>query len=206
MNRLSRLGNLPLTPPILASLYPDISAISKKLSKMENDGALLRLKRGLYVVSPEISGCPLSTGLISNDIYFPSYISRHTALRYYGLIPEAVFTVQAMTVKHSRRFVNSVGRFEYTHISREAFPIGLTRTTEGGVRFIIATPEKALCDLIASTSGLTLRYKTEALTFLEDNLRLDMDCLKTMDTNILEQYVEVGKKADSIRTILKLIK
>lgn len=173
---------------------------------MEHDGELIRLKRGLYVVSPEISGRRLSTGLISNDIYFPSYVSRHTALRFYGLIPETVFTVQAMTIKHSRSFVNSIARFEYDHISRDAFPIGLTRQSEGEATFIIASPEKALCDLIASTSGLVLRYKSEAVTFLEDDLRLDMDCLKTMDAGILEQYIEVGKKADSIRTILKLIR
>ena len=206
MEVLSQLGNVPFTLPVVASLYPGVSAVSKKLSKLEDDGALLRLKRGLYVVSSEISGRPLSSGLISNDIYSPSYISCHTALRYYGLIPETVFTIQAMTVKHSRTFVNDVGRFEYTHISRDIFPIGLTRMSEGGVKFIIATPEKALCDLIATTSGLTLRYKSEAVRYLEEDLRLDMDCLDGMDTDILERYIEAGKKAGSIRTILKLIR
>ena len=206
MNRLLQLGNLPVTSSVVASLYPDIIAVNKKLSKMEGDGVLLRLKRGLYVVSPEISGKRLSQGLISNDIYFPSYISRHTALRFYGLIPETVFTVQAMTIKHSRNFVNEVGRFEYVHISREAFPIGLTRKREGDVTFIIATPEKALCDLIASTSGLVLRYKSEAVRYLEEDLRFDMDCLEGMDADVFERYIEVGKKADSIRTILKLIR
>ena len=30
-----------------------------------------------------------------------SYVSMKTALRYYGLIPEAVYTTQSMTLKHS---------------------------------------------------------------------------------------------------------
>lgn len=205
MNRLATLGNIPVTSAVIASLYPDIMATNKKVAKLESEGRLIRLKRGLYVVSPSISGCRLSTGLMANDIYFPSYVSMHTALRHYELIPETVFTTQSMTIKHSRSFENVFGRFEYTHVSMETFPIGLTQHTDGKATFVIATPEKALCDLIAFTGGLSLRYKVEAVKFLEDDLRLDMDWFETLDKEILEQYVMVGKKPESIRTILKLL-
>lgn len=206
MNPLSELGNLPLTPAVLTTLYPRLTAIGKKVARLEREGTLVRLKRGLYVVSPRVSGCPLSTGLLSNDIYAPSYVSQLTALRYYGLIPETVVTIQAMTTKHSRLFTNAVGRFAYTRTTPEAFAIGLTQQLEAGTRFIIATPEKALCDLIATTPGLNLRYPGEALRYLRDDLRLDTDYLPRLDTRILRQYIAVGKKARSIRTLLQLLR
>lgn len=205
MKRLEAFGNVPITASAVASVCPGISAMNKKMGAMERKGELLRLRRGLYVVSPEVSGCKLSLELIANALCAPSYVSMLTALRYYGLIPEAVYTMQSMTIGHSRTVETPVGRFDYVHISREAFPIGLTRKTFGQAAFIIASPEKALCDLIASTSGLTLRYKSEALEWLEEFLRFDMDYLGEMDLSVLEEYIKVGKKAESIRTIMRLI-
>ena len=40
----------------------------------------------------EITGKILSTELIANHLYAPSYVSMSSALRYYGLIPETVYT------------------------------------------------------------------------------------------------------------------
>ena len=69
----------------------------------------------------------------------------------------------------------------------------------------MATPEKALCDLIANLPGIKLRYKKEALEFLEENLRFDMDRFYQFNPKIFEDYANIGKKATSIRTILKLL-
>ena len=69
----------------------------------------------------------------------------------------------------------------------------------------MATPEKALCDLIANTPGLNLRVKKEAERFLEEDLRFDMERLASFDKEILLAYSKVGKKATSIQTILKLL-
>lgn len=69
----------------------------------------------------------------------------------------------------------------------------------------MATPEKALCDLIANTPGLNLRFKKEAERFLEEDLRFDMERLASFDKEILLAYSKVGKKATSIQTILKLM-
>lgn len=205
MNRLSVLGSVPVSSSVVTSLYPGVRATNKKVAKLESEGSLIRLKRGLYVVSPEISGCRLSTCLMANEIYSPSYVSMHSALRHYGLIPESVVSTQSMTIKHSRRFENRFGRFEYVRVGRDVFPIGVTQGVECGVRFFIATPEKALCDLVSSTAGLSLRYRTDAVRFLEEDLRFDMDYLSRMDRGVLERYVGVGKKSESIRTIIKLL-
>lgn len=81
-NPLSKLGNIPVTAAILESLFPHIKGGSQKIRQLERDGQIIRLKRGLYVCSPNITGKTLSTELLANHLYTPSYISMSSALRY----------------------------------------------------------------------------------------------------------------------------
>lgn len=204
-NSLIKFGNIPITASALESLFPDIVAKNQKIRLLEKKGELIRLKRGLYVGSPKITGKVLSTELIANHLYAPSYISMSSALCYYGLIPEAVYTVQSMTLKHWRTFDIPVGRFDYITISRSAFSIGLTSVRKEGYAFIIATPEKALCDLIANSSGVNLRYLTDVRAYLEEDIRFNMDELKSLNINVFKEYINVGKKSNSIKTLLSYL-
>lgn len=129
-----------------------------------------------------------------------------TALRYYGLIPEAVYVHQSMTVKHPRSFQTPVGNYDYKYISRKAFPIGVRSMNKGDYAFLIASPEKALCDLIANSSKVILRYMKDVEIYLEQDIRMDMDEFYNMDATIFEDYINVGKKADSISTLLKFLR
>lgn len=203
---MEQLGNIPVTAAALESLYPHIKGGNQKIRLLERDKQIIRLKKGLYVCSPEVTGVTLSTELIANHLYAPSYVSMSSALRYYGLIPEAVYTTQSMTLKHSRDFDTSLGRFDYTHISKAAFPIGLTNIRKDGYAFVIATPEKALCDLVANSTGVNLRYPKEASIYLEEDIRMGLSDFRQMDSAVFEEYAKVGKKSDSIRTLLKLLK
>ncbi len=203
---LSPLGNVPVTSSVVESLFPHYAGKSQKVQRLEKDGELIRLKRGLFVVSPDTSGKALSEGLIANHLYAPSYVSMSSALRYHGLIPEAVYTTQSVTLKASRSFQTPLGLFEYTRQAREVFAIGITNVQEDGYAFLIATPEKALCDLIANSSGVNLRYIKDAVSYLQNDIRMDMEMFRLMDAGILAEYAEVGKKKDSIKTLLKLLR
>lgn len=207
MNRqLSEIGIIPVTTSIIESLYPELKSANKKVTWLEKQGYIIRLKRGLYVVNPEHSGKTLSSELIANHLYTPSYISMSTALRYYGLIPEAVYVNQSMTVKHSRSFQTPVGSYDYKYISREVFSIGVRSIHKGDYAFLIASPEKALCDLIANSSKVNLRYMKDVEIYLEQDIRMDMDEFYKMDETVFEDYIKVGKKADSISILLKLLR
>lgn len=205
-NPLQRLGNIPVTASTLESLFPHIKRGNQKIRLLERDKQIIRLKKGLYVCNPEITGKILSTELIANHLYAPSYVSMSSALRYYGLIPEAVYTKQSMTLKHSKDFDTQLGRFEYTHISKKAFSVGLTSIKKDGYVFVMATPEKALCDLIANSPKVNLRYLKDAEIYLEEDIRMEWEDFKQMNAEIFEEYIKIGKKADSIRTLLKLFK
>ena len=70
----------------------------------------------------------------------------------------------------------------------------------------LSHPEKALCDLIANSSQVYLRYMKDVETYLEQDIRMDLDEFYNMDANIFEEYINVGKKADSISTLLKFLR
>lgn len=53
-------------------------------------------------------------------------ISMQTTLRYYGFIPETVYTTQSMPLKHSRNFDTPLDHFDYQMIAREAFTVSIT--------------------------------------------------------------------------------
>ena len=203
---LEAFSNIPVSTAALSSLFPENKAGGEKVRSLEQKGYVIRLKRGLYVVSPEVSRAPLSMELIANRLYSPSYVSMSSALRYYDLIPETVYTMQSMTVKHSRGFDTSVGRFDYTCMSREAFHVGVTIIDRQTYAFLMASPEKALCDLIANSPKVNLRYMKDVERYLEEDIRLDMEEFFKMDASVFEQYIEVGKKASSIQTLLKCLR
>lgn len=203
---LENIGNIPVSTSALSSLFSEIKAGNQKVRNLELSGKVIRLKKGLYVVDPSVSRVALSTELIANHIYAPSYVSMSSALRYYGLIPETVYTIQSMTIKHSRSFETPIGRFDYTFINREAFHIGITSINKQSYAFLMATPEKALCDLIANSPQVNLRYAKDVEVYLEDDIRMDIDDFRNMDISVFEHYAEVGKKARSIQSLIKYLK
>ena len=206
MNReLREIGIIPVTTSIIESFYHDLKSSEKKVVWLEKNGYIIRLKRGLYVVNPEYTGKRLSNELIANHLYAPSYVSMSTALRYYGLIPEAVYVNQSMTVKHSRSFQTPIGNYDYKCITREAFAVGVRTEHVADYAFLIASPEKALCDLIANSSKVNLRYMKDVENYLENDIRMDMEEFMKFDPRVLEEYIKVGKKADSIATLLKYL-
>lgn len=203
---LAKYGNMPVTAAALALEFPEISKPEQKLGLLERDGDIIRLKRGLYVCPEKVTGKILSPELIANRLLTPSYVSMSTALRYYGLIPEAVYLTQSMTTKEPREYDTPVGRFVYTRMKKEAFNIGIRNVEEDGYSFLIASPEKALCDLIADTPSLLLRYRKEALAYLEEDIRFDMEAFFKLNPVIFGQYIAArGKKSTTVNTILSLL-
>jgi hypothetical protein len=152
-----------------------------------------------------VSGKLLSTELIANHIYGPSYISMESALRYYGLIPESVHMVRSMTTKRSRVFENSISKFDYINCSEEYYPIGINQKTGDDYSFLIASPEKTLCDLIAYTPKVRPRFISAMLLYLEEDLRLDMEAFYKMEVNIFRQCAEVSKKKNDLNNLIKLL-
>lgn len=199
------MGNVPVSMEVLQSLYGDYQSPNMHIAMLEKKGLLIRLKRGLYVVSPEISGKALSMGLIANHLYGPSYVSLHWALRWYGLIPERIDTVTSITTRHTREFENSFGRFTFRGVSQEYFPIGIKSQEDAGLHFLLASPEKALCDMLMQEKHVPDQSVSRLEVFFEEDMRMDLDDLRQMDGNIIRQCMETGNKKQILKNVLKLM-
>ena len=206
IHNLEHIGQIPVTTSVISSLFPEIKAGNQKVRSLELSNKIIRLKKGLYVINPSITRLPISTELIANHIYSPSYVSMSSALRYYGLIPEAVYTVQSMTIKHSRSFDPPLDRFEYIFMNKQSFHIGIKSINKESYTFLMATLEKALCDLLAYSTKVNLRYLKDVEIYLTEDIRMDIEEFKKMDPTIFERYIEVGKKANSIQTLLNYLR
>jgi hypothetical protein len=167
---LQKFGNIPLSYAALEEMLCNYKSPYDKVSAMEKRGEIVRLKKGLYVVSDKISRKPLSRKLIANHLYGPSYVSFETALAFYDLIPEKVYTVCSATFEWAKQFENSVGRFEYITVPQDYYPVGINQQTiDEKYTYLFAAPEKALCYLILATPNLRLQSIRAMREYLEDD-------------------------------------
>jgi len=169
-----------------------------KISDMEKSGEIIRLKKDLYVNNH----VDISKELIANHLYGISYISLETALSYSGMIPERVYAVRSMTTKRAKTFSSPLGNFEYKTVSVDYFSIGIRQEIiENQYAFLIATPTKAVCDMIVATPNLRLQSVKAMQNYLTEDLRIDFDVLKTLDKEIVKQCIEVGKKKGELNLL-----
>lgn len=202
---LSTVGNIPFRLSTLEDLYPDHMALAAKAKRLSDNRDIIRLKRGMYVANPAVTKTRLNEFLIANHLHGPSYVSMQTALRYYGLIPETVTETISMTTKSAKRYSTPIGEFRFIHCSPNYYSIGITSRTDGDATFMIASPEKALCDLMIFTPDLNLRYLKEIGQYLEENLRIDLSGLNGFNLGILRECATYGRKKTMINQLFKFI-
>lgn len=203
---LNQFGIIPIDTAALKAALDDYKSPKDKITTLEQSGLLIRLKRGLFVVAPMLHSQPLSKELIANHIYGPSYISLQTALSFYGLIPERVHTVCSMTTKRSSSFINPLGNFDYITVPAAYFAIGIRQEiVNNNYAYLIATPEKALCDMIVETKGLKLQSIKAIQNYLEEDLRVDLSIIEHYDVDIIYQCMELGSKKRELTLLYKLL-
>lgn len=173
------------------SVFPGFDR--NNLLRWVNKGYLIKLRQGWYAFS-EYKEKSDYRWYFANKIYSPSYISLHTALAFYGLIPEAVLEINSVSSMKTDSFLNDFGNFTYNSV-KEDFMFGYLLKPLSDSRTIqLATPEKAIIDLLY----LYPFYKTEQDML---DLRIDEDFLHDeLDKERLHKYTErTGSKALSKR-------
>ena len=137
-------------------------------------GLLLRLRQGYYTF-PEYKGQADFALFFANRIYRPSYISLHTALAFFGLIPEAVVQITSVTSLKTASFQNDLGSYAYKSV-REELMFGYRSKAIGtGQSIQLAQPEKALLDLLYLYPFYHTGQDMEELRMDEDFLQDDFD-------------------------------
>jgi hypothetical protein len=177
-----------------------------KITDLLRQGAIVRIKKGIYIFGERYRRLPFSREVLANMIYGPSYISLDYALHYYGMIPERVEAVTSVTCNRGRRFSTPVGLFIYRGIPMNAYQIGIDQVVlDGGHTFLIAVPEKALSDKIHDDRGTSIRTHTEMRTYLLDNLRIDPERLEKLDAGIISLIAE-RYRSRKIRLVSDLLR
>jgi predicted transcriptional regulator of viral defense system len=144
--------------------------------------------------------------LIANHLYGPSYVSLDSALFQWGLIPERVFEISSVTPKISKRFMAQNVVYSFTHLPIAYYPLGIQSLplTENQT-VLIASPEKALCDKVITTSGVNLRSKNQAMAFLVEDLRIEKDQLRELNLREMVKWLPVCPKRSSIKILVESI-
>lgn len=206
MNILEQFGIIPIDFNTLGNVLSTYRYPKDKVSQMEKNGELIRLKKGLFIVSPDIHRMKISKELVANHLYGPSYISFETALSFYKLIPERVYSTRSMTLKRSRSFSTSLGNFDYVSAPKDYYQIGIRQQiVNDRYAYLIASPEKAICDMIIATSGIRLQSVKAMQIYLEEDLRIDFSSVATFDKEIIRQCIEAGRKKTELTQLYKLL-
>lgn len=122
--------------------------VRNQLERWRKSGRIIRLKRGLFILSDDDRKVELSRSYLANQLYSPSYVSLEYALNYYGLIPERVNDITSVTSRKTMRMANEAGTFIYQHIKPKAYRGFEMVKNENGLAFFIAQPEKAVIDFL----------------------------------------------------------
>lgn len=140
----------------------DPEDLRRQLSRWVKSGRLLQLRRGLYALAAPFQKVRPHPFLVANRLVPGSYVSLQAALAHFTLIPESVPVTTSVTVGRPGRWDTPFGTYEFRHLQPELF-LGFQRTPlAGGQEALVATPEKALLDLVyLEPEGDSLPYLRE---------------------------------------------
>ncbi|MCQ2318600.1 MAG: hypothetical protein MJZ90_06750 [Bacteroidales bacterium] len=125
--------------------FPDLDRTN--ITRWVKNGHLIKLRQNHYAFA-ECRQMNDFEMLVANKIYQPSYISLHSALAFYGMIPEMVVQKTSVTTLKTARFTNDFGEFSYNTIKSELFFGYEPKPLKDNRSILFATPEKALLDLL----------------------------------------------------------
>lgn len=107
------------------------------LNRLVKSGVLIRLKRGVY--KAEFQSLELEK--ISNELYYPSYLSFESALSRYGILSQLPYSLTFATTRKSKKMTIWNTEVEFTQLKKDLY---FGYKIEKGI--YIAEPEKAVLD------------------------------------------------------------
>jgi hypothetical protein len=69
----------------------------------------------------------------------------------------------------------------------------------------MASREKALCDTILLDNFVPSQSLKSLFTYLEEDMRLDTDILSDLNTEIIEQCAQAGRKTQIFKNLIRII-
>ena len=199
-------GDAPFSRHLLLEMLKDYKRPNDKISEWIKSGELIAIRRGLYITGPETDLPVPEPFLIANHLRGPSYVTSEAALSFWGFIPERVYEITSVTLKTAKKFNTPVGRFNFQHLPSPYYSFGIESIQLTSKQTaLIASKEKAVCDKIILTSGLTLRSTRQTKDFLVEDLRMDESKLQSLDTKIIRSWLKDAPKKNSLEMLIKTL-
>ena len=176
----------------------DPKLIRIQLSRWVKAGKIYQLRRGIYSIAPPYQRRQPHPFLVANHLQKASYVSLQSALSFYGLIPEVVNITTCVSTGRPERLETPLGTYEFRHIKTELL-FGYQMIELGGQSALVATPEKALLDLIYLQPGGDSPSFLKELR-LQNTEKLDKDLLRKQS-----QKFNTPKLQNAVKGILQLI-
>ncbi len=166
-------------------------------SRWVKTGLIIKLRNGYYTFPENLSN-PNINFFLANRIYRPSYISLHSALSFYGLIPESITQTISVSSLKTMVFQNPAGTFSYKSI-KPSLMFGFDHLPFiNDKTILLAKPEKAILDLLY----LYPFYRSE--NDMTD-LRLDRFLIEeTINKEILQSYASKFKNIELEKRLKKM--
>jgi hypothetical protein len=203
---IQNFAEQPITKQVLMAILKEYKRPYDKINELVKQGILKLVKRGIYIPGPKLSIAKPHSYLLANHILGPSYVSLESALSYHGLIPERVYEISSVTTENSKTYKTPAGRFSYTHVPLPYYSFGLQQVELSKIQIaLVASPEKALCDKIVTTSGILLRSIKQVIELLTDDFRIDKQALRNLNTREMSKWVIDAPKKDSLNMLIKTL-
>jgi hypothetical protein len=152
-----------------------------RLTRLLRSGKLVQIRRGLFTDDTAVS-----PRAVAPVLYGPSYISFQYALAAAGLIPERaeVITSAAFRKNKDKVFRTPIGEYRYLYLPAAVYPYGISMEQDGKMSYLIASPEKALCDSVYKVPSARNTRDMDAL--LIEDWRMEREELVQLDREFIK--------------------
>ncbi|MCX6030575.1 MAG: hypothetical protein NT169_14910 [Chloroflexi bacterium] len=130
-----------------------LADVQRQLSRWTAAGRLYQLRRGVYALAPPFQRIRPHPFTVANHLVHGSYVSCQSALAYYSLIPEYTPVTTSVTTARAGQWDTPLGSYAYRHIQVALLHSYRLIEVSSGQSAFVATPEKALLDLIYLRPG-----------------------------------------------------
>ena len=113
--------------------------------------------------------------------------------------------MSSVCIDRAREYSNSLGRFTYHSVPARYYKFGLTSQGSGLSAFVIATPTKALCDLLVTTRKIRIQSPRAMQEYLFDDLRLDEADVGSLDLQVVNDCRSAQYKSQMLRHLSESI-
>ena len=150
----------------------------------------------MYLMSDLYSKMPAHPFAVANALKKASYVSLQSALAHHGMIPEFVPVTTSVTTGRPEELSTPMGRFQFRHVNVGLFSGFGEMEVARDQMALLASPEKALVDL------LYLTPHSDRVDYLRE-LRLERP--RGLDLEGLHAIVERYRSAKIERAVERLL-